>query len=296
MNFGIVIPVYFGRSFIQRALDSVFAQDGVSGHLTVFVIEDGTPEPENVENLIAAYPVHYVKLPENHGVFYARWVGFSQLPNTTEFCAFLDQDDAWHPKFLSHLAAILMQDETLGFAACNARIFNTHGNYVLYRDRRPNLLFADLKVANQLISPSQVLIRRDALEKLNWNIDLPFLPYPVADDWLLWLSILSQGYQAAYTHEVLLDYYDHADGAHHRKDIMAQSEEYIVEHWFPRLQLTTWDQRLYKGRIGWDHIVQGLRSKNLHDFVKGLHYLVRDPIAVNAARQFRRRHRKNHIV
>ncbi|SMC04320.1 Glycosyl transferase family 2 [Sulfobacillus thermosulfidooxidans DSM 9293] len=293
MNYGIVIPVYFGRSFIKRALDSVFAQEDVSGRLNVLIIEDGTPEPEDVESLIAGYPVQYVKLPDNHGVFYARWVGLSQLPSTVEFCAFLDQDDAWHPKFLSHLTTILMQDQTVGFVACNARVMGVHGNYVLYQDRRPNLLLADLKVANQLISPSQVLIRRDALEKLNWTIDLP---YPGADDWLLWLAILSLGYQATYTDEILLDYYDHAAGAHHRKHIMAQSEEYIVEHWFPRLQLTKWDQRLYKGRIGWDHIVQGLRAKNLRHLVKGLNYLVRDPIAVNAARQFRRRHRKNHIV
>ncbi len=293
MRYGIIIPVYFGRPFIRRALDSVFAQEGISGSLSVFLIEDGTPAENRVEDLIAPYPVHYIQMSRNHGVFHTRVYGLAQLSNDVEFCAFLDQDDAWHPRFLATLTALLQKNDAVGLSASNVRLRTACGEQILYQRRHPSLRLEDLKVANQLISPSQVLIRRKALSSLQQH---PNLPYSGADDWLLWLSILAQGYQGVYTPEVLVDYYDHEQGAHHNHQAIVKSQEYIVEHWFPYLGFSLWDQRLNKGRVSWDHIAVGLRTKNVSCLLKGLRHLIRDPVALNAARVFRRNHKLRGIV
>lgn len=297
MSYGIVVPVYYGRSFVRRALDSIFAQTDITDPMFVFVIDDGTPVHESVADLVAAYPVRYYRMEENQGVFHTRLFGLSQIPRDVKYCAFLDQDDAWRPDFLSTLSRVLESNDRAGFAACNAYIIEDHQGktgHILYETRRPSLLLEDLKVANQLISPSQVLIRGQALDALRYHNAT--LPYSGADDWLFWLSILSQGYQATYTDSILVDYYDHEQGAHHDVKAMTWSEEYIVQQYFPLLKFSVWDQRLYRGRVGWDHIVEGIRTKNLSRLFTGLRFLLTDPHALNQARLFRRRHKRQGIV
>lgn len=297
MSYGIVIPAYYGRPFIKRCLDSIFNQQDINDSLYVVVIDDGTPEPESVTDLVSDYPVHYYRLKTNQGVFQTRLWGLAKLPQDVKYCAFLDQDDTWRPRFLATLTSLLDESSDLGFAACNACVTEEHNGgkeHALYDTRHPSLLLEDLKIANQLISPSQVLIRRQALDSLSYGDT--HLPYQGADDWLLWLSILSKGYLAAYTDSILVNYYDHKQGAHHDTIAMSRSEEYIVAHYFPLLHFSHWDQRLYQGRVGWDHIAEGIRSKNLNRLFQGLRILLTDPVALNQARLFRSRHKHRGIV
>ncbi len=300
MSYGVVVPAYYGRAFIRRCLDSIFNQEEITEPLSVIVIDDGPPRHESVENLISDYPVQYYYRETNEGVFKTRLWGLDKLPQDVKYCAFLDQDDAWRPKFLTTLTSMLEERPELGFVACNVNVIESDkglgAQHPLYDKRHPNLVLEDLKVANQLISPSQVLMRRQALNDLHFGQDNLHLPYPGADDWLLWLSILSQGYQASYTKSILVDYYDHEKGAHNDVATMAQSEAYIVVHYFPLLHFSQWDQRLYRGRIGWDHIAEGVRTKNLGKLWEGLRILLKDPQALYQARLYRLRHKRQGII
>lgn len=287
---GVVIPVYFGQRFLPDALNGVRAQD-FSGHIEVVVVEDGTPAEARCQAIAGQYGVEYRLLENNRGVFAARLAGAEMFSHP--YLAFLDQDDVWAPSFLRRMIAALERDLDLGFVACNARVVSPQGSRALYRERRPSLCLPDLKVANQLVSPSQTVIRRQAYEKARLT---PDLSAPGADDWLMWLAILASGYRAGYLSETLVDYRDHDGGAHHQQALMRKSEEYVVDVWFPRLGFTRWDQRLFYGRRVVDDLVVALRSRRYGKFLRALGQGGKDPLALWAALEFRRRHRREGIV
>lgn len=281
VKYGVVVPVYRGRPFIERALAGVFSQEGAEA-LEVVVIEDGTPDGATVEDLVSPYPAIYVRLPVNQGVFRARWQGLQHLTPSVDFCAFLDQDDVWHPAFLQRMGRLLAQDPACGFAACNMRVVTGNASHPLYSSRHPSLTLTDLKVANQLVSPSQVLMRTAALRALDIP---PDLPYPGADDWWLWLAtpppILLPSWPTIMTTP---------EG---RTTIGRQCG---VSHWFSRWHFSRWDERLYAGRIGWDALATGVRRRQWSLVCQGLGRVLKDPRAVCAAGRFRRRHKRQGVV
>ncbi len=242
---------------------------------------------------MSPYPAIYVRLPVNQGVFRARWQGLQHLTPSVDFCAFLDQDDVWHPVFLQRMGRLHAQDSACGFAACNMRVVTGNASHPLHSSRHPSLTLTDLKVADQLVSPSQMLMRTAALRAPGI---LPDLPYPGADDWWLWLALLVAGYTATYTPAILADYYDHAGGAHHDWQAMRASEEYVVSHWFSRWHFSRWDERLYAGRIGWDALATGVRRRQWSLVCQGLGWVLKDPRAVCVDGRFRRRHKRQGVV
>lgn len=289
---GVVIPAYFGRAFLRDALASVASQEG-SFTIHAVVIEDGTPIGEDAKDVVSQFPfAHYRRLPDNHGVFYARWVGARELP-PVEYVAFLDQDDRWRSPFLLRLSRVLEEDQTLAFAACNMAVHRDGQASLLYAGRVPSLALHDLKVANQLVSPSQVLMRAAVFRQLALD---PDLRAPGADDWLMWLALLAPGRRAQYVHEVLADYRDHPAGAHRQRAVLLASERLVVDQWFRRLGFTQRDQRNFYGRLAFDLVSEGLKAGNLLKVASGVRQGLADPAAFTSAMRFRQDHKARGIV
>lgn len=289
---GIVVPAYYARPYLAHALEGVVNQEG-SFTVKLVVIEDGTPKGEDAESIVRQFPsASYQRLEANHGVFHARWVGAQQLPSV-DYVAFLDQDDRWRPNFLARLSGVLEQDPNLAFAACNMAVHRDGHVASLYTDRVPSLALADLKVANQLISPSQVLVRGAAFRQLTLD---PDLKAPGADDWLMWLALLAPGGGATYIHEVLADYRDHPGGAHRQRAVMLASERLVVDQWFPRLGFSRWDQRRFRGRLALDQLAEGIKGGQLGKVVSGLASALGDPVAFTSAMRFRQDHKMRGIL
>lgn len=291
-NIGVVIPVYCGRQFVRDTLDSVMRQDYRAGEVTVVVVEDGSPEGQDARDLVQDYPVSYVAFDGNQGVFRARVEG-AQRVRGVDYLAFLDQDDVWHTNFLSRTTDVLEHNPQVGFVVTNALVRSEKESHLLYRTRRPSLTIHDLKMANQVLSPSQVLIRMTSYRMLELN---PELPYPGADDWIVWLGILARGYLGYYLGQALVDYRDHAGGAHHNVRTMLQSEQYVVDYWFPRLGFSSVDQRRFWGRRQLDAMVEAKNSGDWGRFLKTGLGVFADPGAVWHAMRFRRRHKKLGLV
>lgn len=93
----VIIPAYNAARYIGEALKSVSNQTFAS-HEAV-VINDGSPDTEELERKIQAYPctIQYIK-QENRGAAAARNAGLRAAKG--EFVAFLDADDRWLPTFL----------------------------------------------------------------------------------------------------------------------------------------------------------------------------------------------------
>jgi len=132
-----VIPVYYGKQWIAQALQSVRDQR-FSGQVRIVIVEDGTPAGETVFDVAKAHGATYVALPKNRGVFSARWRGLEIL-GPTDFVAFLDQDDWWHPDFLDTLVRALVQDKQAPLAASDISVVENGSGESLYGRRPPRL-------------------------------------------------------------------------------------------------------------------------------------------------------------
>ncbi len=287
---GVVIPIYYGRAYLRSTLESVFQQT-YDGSILVIGIEDGTSAAEASGDICREFPMQYLALSQNQGVMACRRAGAERLMDV-DYLAFLDQDDTWHPNFLTEMVRHLEDDRDLVFVVANARLTEQGQGQLLYHERIPSLRLADLKVANQIVSPSQVLMRMARWKEVPWSESLS----GGADDWLLWLFMLSNGHRAQYVPDILLDYRVHARGAHSDRDRMSQSERKVVDEWFLRLGFTHRDQRLCYGRMAFDGVIEGLHGREWGDVVQSLRQGIRDPWALWSAFLFRARHKSQGLV
>ena len=201
----VVIPCYRCAQTIQRAVESVAAQTLMPAEL--ILVEDGSRDGtlDCLEALVAAHGsgwIRIVALPRNQGAANARNAGWDVA--SQPYLAFLDADDAWHPRKI---------ELQYGFIATHPEVaLCGHGHEILsiaevppreipgLTPRRVSKL--SLLMSNRFITPS-VMLRRD-------------VPYRFlsdrrhVDDHLLWLQLLCAGFlvvrlsaRLAYTYKAL---------------------------------------------------------------------------------------------
>src|SRR4051812_15034062 len=95
-SISVVIPTYNCARWVTEAVDSVLAQ--VLPASQVIVVDDGSRDDtaRRLEPYLSR-AVEYVR-QENQGVSVARNTGVARSGG--EYVAFLDADDAWHPRKL----------------------------------------------------------------------------------------------------------------------------------------------------------------------------------------------------
>lgn len=290
----VVIPVWYGRAFLGQALNSVKRQT-VDLPVQTVVVEDGTRPEDAARDIAEAYGAQYLALEHNAGVSKARELGALQAQFDTGFLAFLDQDDLWHPSFLATMTDALDARPEAGFAVANAFVVYPDGNrYRLYQTKRPSLRLADLKMYNHIVTPSQVLMRLDAYRAVDWA---PALTAPGADDWILWLTLMSHGYEAVFVDTPLIEYLEHPGGAHQDIPRMRASEAEVVSTWFPRMGFSAWDQRRYVALSRINRLAALRRQKNLMGMGRELAQgLLADPRALLSALWYRWERKRHHWV
>lgn len=103
----VIIPYYQRQpGLLRRAIKTVLAQRDC-GEPNILIVDDGSPSPAlpEMEDLRAELPNHIHLIEKtNSGAAAARNSGLNNLPDDTEYVAFLDSDDEWPP---SHLANAL---------------------------------------------------------------------------------------------------------------------------------------------------------------------------------------------
>lgn len=92
----IIIPTYNRAALLRRAIDSVYAQEGVGElfDVEVLVIDDGSTD--TTSTVASSYDgLRYIRPSANKGTSGARNVGLDAAVG--EYVAFLDDDDSWLP-------------------------------------------------------------------------------------------------------------------------------------------------------------------------------------------------------
>jgi glycosyltransferase involved in cell wall biosynthesis len=101
----VIVATNRGGPYLAEALASVTDQTWPSWELVV--VDDGSPEPDEIDRLVSAIPRARVVHQENAGLAVARNVGISITSG--EYLVFLDDDDLWERDRLEQLVAALEQ-------------------------------------------------------------------------------------------------------------------------------------------------------------------------------------------
>lgn len=182
----VIVPCHNVAPYLQRALNSVFAQTFSDFH--IYAVNDGSTDSTARVLEANASRCSFVSQPQS-GPAAARNRAIQM--SSSPFIAFLDADDEWLLQKLERQIALMKQDPTLGLA-CSACFVSEPGG-----DTRlipaPQSLPGSGKVFCQLtrncfVFTPTVVVRRRCLEEVGYfNESLA-----VSEDFNLWLRIAAK--------------------------------------------------------------------------------------------------------
>lgn len=198
----VIVPAYGTARFVGEALASLQAQSFTDWEAVV--IDDGAPD--DIRGALAPFAADgRIRLLEtdNGGVAVARNRGVAAA--RAPLIALLDGDDAYEPDYLAKMVGAIGSDSALGFVCCDASYFGS----AVRQGRR----FSDYCAQDTPITLEKVLerrfnvftaatIRRAAFDAVG-GYD-PMLR--TAEDFDLWVRILSAGWTARHLAEPLARY------------------------------------------------------------------------------------------
>ena len=184
----VVVPCFRCAQTIERAVASVAAQTTLPSEL--ILVDDASPDDTRIvlQDLLRRYPsgwIRLVLLDQNEGAGSARNAGWAMA--IQPYVAFLDSDDAWHPKKIEIQYAYMHAHPNV--------LLCGHGYRQLPQKKLPDWQVLEsgahhvskwaLMRSNQFVTPS-VMLRSDIshrfVEKQRYM-----------EDHMLWLKIICSG-------------------------------------------------------------------------------------------------------
>ncbi len=182
ISVSVIVPVFNRSQPLERAVDSVLSQEGVSFEL--IVVDDASTEPAtSVFQKVETAGQRVLRLPRNLGPGGARNRGVAE--SRGEWLAFLDSDDHWLPgKLARHLEHLRSADLSIGQSeeiwfrsGCRVNPPKPH------RISGGDLFRRSLRAV--CVSSSTVMLRRSLFE---WSGGFDERMF-VCEDYDLWLRI-----------------------------------------------------------------------------------------------------------
>jgi len=198
----VIIPTYNRETFIQKALESVFAQ--TYQDFEIIVMDDGSTDATRdiVSGLDKRVRYFY---QENKGIAGARNAGI--MKSGGEFVAFLDSDDYWMPDKLERQIRLFNEHPEYGMVASCCASVRLDGSFrKKNRPGRSGWILRDLFTKN-FIRTSSAVIRRESLDKTGlFDENLT-----ECEEYDLWLRIAAR-YPVGFINESLAVYVDNPAG------------------------------------------------------------------------------------
>lgn len=192
----VVIPAFNRADTIGQTIESVLAQRHVPS--SIVVVDDGSSD--NTARVAGSFPGVTVLSQQNSGVGAARNAGAAL--GRSEWVAFVDSDDWWHPEFLAELAAsVVSVDRSVIAAYCRVASVDAAGNRIpgLTANAPVNALVRLLRLRTLATPSSTIVARRQFAELGGFCTDR--IVGPTAD-WILWCRLAASG-QFAYVPQTL---------------------------------------------------------------------------------------------
>lgn len=206
-----VIPCYCCHDTIGRALSSISAQTRLPRE--VILVDDASPDDGKTLNTLQKlareyerfFPLRIISLKQNGGPGSARNRGWDAA--TQPYIAFLDADDAWHPKKLEIQYGWML--------AHPERCLVGHG-HVLKQQEDRNWWELQREIRTFSVRQGRSLLANPfATRTVMLRRDLPFRfkeGKRYSEDYLLWLQVILSGYPSAFIELPLASSYKSAYG------------------------------------------------------------------------------------
>lgn len=220
MKVSIVVPVYKGKKYIQRIIRQV---EECSKHVSSVDVEllliNDCPDEILEDYYSNVVSVRTYNTDINRGIHGSRVKGCNLCEG--EYILLLDQDDTISAEYLeSQLTNI--QKTKADASICRVK---EDGRYT-YNNTNPFERVLDVNymtgVGNAIVSPGQVLIRKDAIPHI-WKTHI--LEHNGADDWFLWLCMLGEQKKFVLNDDILFEHVIDGDNTSWNSEEMILSEK-----------------------------------------------------------------------
>lgn len=219
----VIVPIFHGRKYIDRMIAQVKkCAEKKENRYTLELLFVNDDPAEKIGHLVSEdISIKVIETDTNRGIHAARIRGLERCMG--EYVLFLDQDDYIKPEYFGSQLPYL---ESADAVVCQL----LHEGRQFYDTRMPfeqvitrNFI---ISVRNPIISPGQVLIRKNRIPSV-WKKAM--LKNNGADDWLLWLCMLGEKAKFALNPEILFEHV--VDGGNESMNVshMMESEQEIYE-------------------------------------------------------------------
>ncbi|WP_053193646.1 glycosyltransferase family 2 protein [Chelatococcus sp. CO-6] len=209
----VVIPLFNGAAHIEEALAGVCAQSAPPQE--VIVVDDGSTDdgPDRARRFAGRLPLKILQ-KANGGQSAARNLGVAEA--CSDWIAFLDQDDVWHPQHLANLRAAADNGPAqTGWAYCDVSVVDAAGRLLapslLHRrpGRHPKQSVDECLAQDMFVLPSAALVARHAFLAVG-GFDERLSGYEDDD---LFLRLLCAGFHSLHVEEPTVLRRSHAEAA-----------------------------------------------------------------------------------
>ncbi len=196
----IIVPIYRGQKYINGMVTQIEKCAAVCQNICTLKLLLVNDDPNEAISSPASkkIEIEIIETDINRGIHGARVRGLVRC--TGDYVLFLDQDDRIKPEYFSSQLSRLGKSDAV---VCRL----IHEGRQFYDTRMPfeEVIAKEfvLSVRNPIISPGQVLIRKNKIPA-EWKETN--LKNNGADDWLLWLCMLGRGRKFALNSEILFEH------------------------------------------------------------------------------------------
>jgi glycosyltransferase involved in cell wall biosynthesis len=227
---------------LAEAVDSLRNQ--TYGDWTLVVIDDGSPDPDGLDEFARAHGSPQVIHQERQGLCVARNVGLAN--STSRYVAFLDDDDIWLPEKLERQVTLLEDRPDAVACHCQFEVFSDGGTE-LVGSAGPYDVHQLLRGERYSLFPT-MLVRRSDLDACGWFSS----NFPTAEDVDMTYRLARRG-PVLFCEDVLFRYRRH--GANMTNNLRASSLASLMA-----LEVQHYRQSVLDDRVGIDDASHGQRA------------------------------------
>jgi glycosyltransferase involved in cell wall biosynthesis len=195
VSVSVLIPCYRQDEPVERALESVVKQ--TAHPVQVILVNDGGGArlDEVLHRLKSSYNdigincIQIISLPSNLGAGGARNAGWARARG--DYIAFLDADDAWHPRKLEIQYQFMKDHPEIVLSGHRHRRYKSQSEWAGYSVAKEWRLISPWRMllSNPFITPS-VMVKRDCTQRFDKT-------QRYMEDYFLWLMIAASGQSVA---------------------------------------------------------------------------------------------------
>jgi len=196
----IIVPVYNGERFVERAIASALAQ--TYRNIELIVVDDGSTD--RTAPKVSAFQdsrIQYV-YQENRERGAARNNGIRN--SAGKYITFLDADDRYLPEKVQRQVEFLLANPQFKVVYCHELWFRASRPDFLFRRQRIRAshdVLSDL-MENTFVNINAMMVERAVFDKAGLFNETRVYPYP--EDWELWLRIALAGFEFGCLHQDLV--------------------------------------------------------------------------------------------